>query len=152
VYLYTKMDTDSIRSKYMVLFCLKFTVICTYIPIVLYTNMSYFILLSDIDECVNSSMNKCSDKSLCSNIAGSYQCKCPIGAYLQNDKRTCTSKCACIIYMYKYYWLGEISILIWGILLKIGTSSLFVPFGMMVTITKFLKMFCIFIILPYFMF
>jgi len=56
------------------------------------------------------------------------------------------------MYMCKYYWLGEISILIWGILLKIGRSSLFVPFGMMVTITEFFKMFCIFIILPYFMF
>lgn len=79
IYLYTKMDTD----------------------------ISYFIVLSDIDECVNSSMNKCSYKSLCFNIAGSYQCKCPTGTYLENDKRTCTSKCACIIYMYKYYWLGR---------------------------------------------
>ena len=45
-------------------------------------------------------MNKCSDTSLCSNIAGSYQCKCPIGNYLQNDKRTCTSKC---VYLYNIH-------------------------------------------------
>ena len=47
----------------------------------------YFILFLDIDECAT---NLCSIKSTCTNIAGSFQCSCPTGKFLENDQRKCT--------------------------------------------------------------
>ena len=50
----------------------------------------YFILFLDIDECTADATNLCSIKSACTNIAGSFQCSCPTGKFLENDQRTCT--------------------------------------------------------------
>ncbi|CAG2200661.1 unnamed protein product [Mytilus edulis] len=46
---------------------------------------------TDINECADDSTNLCTDKSTCSNIAGSFQCSCPIGQFLENDQRTCSN-------------------------------------------------------------
>lgn len=55
-----------------------------------------FILFLDIDECATDATNLCSIKSRCTNIAGSYQCSCPTGKFLENDQRTCTGMCPII--------------------------------------------------------
>ncbi|CAG2236072.1 unnamed protein product [Mytilus edulis] len=46
---------------------------------------------TDINECADDSKNLCTDKSTCSNIAGSFKCSCPIGQFLENDQRTCSN-------------------------------------------------------------
>lgn len=48
--------------------------------------------ISDIDECSDPEMNVCQHQDLCNNTLGSFDCKCPSGTKLQNDKRTCTGK------------------------------------------------------------
>uniref|UniRef100_A0A8W8NDF3 Fibrillin-1 n=1 Tax=Magallana gigas TaxID=29159 RepID=A0A8W8NDF3_MAGGI len=44
----------------------------------------------DVNECLNSTTNKCSFPNNCVNTPGSYNCTCPIGYSLENDGRTCT--------------------------------------------------------------
>nr|XP_022292249.1 mucin-4-like isoform X6 [Crassostrea virginica] len=44
----------------------------------------------DVNECINSTANKCSFPNNCVNTPGSYNCSCPIGYSLENDGRTCT--------------------------------------------------------------
>ncbi|XP_071153468.1 uncharacterized protein [Mytilus edulis] len=46
---------------------------------------------TDMNECADDSKNLCTDKSTCSNIAGSFKCSCPIGQFLENDQRTCSN-------------------------------------------------------------
>ncbi|CAC5394799.1 unnamed protein product [Mytilus coruscus] len=46
---------------------------------------------ADINECDDNSKNLCTDKSTCTNIAGSFKCSCPIGQFLENDQRTCSN-------------------------------------------------------------
>ena len=48
-------------------------------------NMS---LLSDIDECVSLETNECDSNALCTNIDGSYVCRCLKS--FEGDGRTCT--------------------------------------------------------------
>uniref|UniRef100_A0A2C9JEB6 Uncharacterized protein n=1 Tax=Biomphalaria glabrata TaxID=6526 RepID=A0A2C9JEB6_BIOGL len=50
---------------------------------------SYLLIITDINECTVTGVHqhKCSD--LCVNTPGSYNCSCPIGKVLQNDRRTC---------------------------------------------------------------
>ncbi|XP_078330906.1 uncharacterized protein LOC111125451 isoform X2 [Crassostrea virginica] len=45
---------------------------------------------NDINECGNNTLNKCSLKDTCVNTPGSFNCSCPRGMYLENDRRTCT--------------------------------------------------------------
>ena len=37
------------------------------------------ILISDIDECADSSMNNCSENANCTDTIGSYECSCVEG-------------------------------------------------------------------------
>ena len=44
----------------------------------------------DIDECEDSSLNKCDQ--LCNNTEGSYRCGCSSGFQIAADGATCTSE------------------------------------------------------------
>ena len=48
-----------------------------------------FILYSDIDEC-SGGQNNCSEKSVCTNTIGSYQCSCLSGYYDEGLGYVCT--------------------------------------------------------------
>ncbi|KAH9505495.1 hypothetical protein Btru_057451 [Bulinus truncatus] len=43
----------------------------------------------DINECLNDTDNRCSNKNSCINSNGSYSCSCLAGMMLDNDARTC---------------------------------------------------------------
>lgn len=54
-------------------------------------NVSEYFL-SDTNECLNSTLNVCSQKDNCINTDGSFNCSCSVGYKLDNDQRTCTGK------------------------------------------------------------
>ena len=54
----------------------------------------------DIDECSNSTLNKC--QHICKNTVGSYYCECNRGYMLQSDHRTCESM-LCRLYSIMYF-------------------------------------------------
>ena len=45
------------------------------------------IIVLDIDECASDNTNECDQNALCSNIEGSYVCRCLKG--FQGDGRNC---------------------------------------------------------------
>lgn len=50
---------------------------------------SNFIIYSlDVDECINSTLNKCETPSKCENLIGGYRCNCPVG-YEKNGSYAC---------------------------------------------------------------
>ena len=52
---------------------------------------AWVFFLSDINECLNSSLFSCPGKSrVCENIPGSYKCKCQSGLFYINN--TCTGE------------------------------------------------------------
>ena len=51
--------------------------------------INLFFALADIDECSNTDLNKCSDKSRCTNTVGGYKCGCTDGSVIGQDLRTC---------------------------------------------------------------
>lgn len=52
---------------------------------------TWFFFLSDINECLNSSLFSCPGKSrICENIPGNYTCKCQSGLFYINN--TCTGE------------------------------------------------------------
>ena len=48
--------------------------------------------VSDINECSNGTLNQCTNKNMCVNTNGSYECRCPIGQELNNDRRSCSGR------------------------------------------------------------
>ena len=48
--------------------------------------------VSDINECSNGTLNQCTNKNMCVNTNGSYECRCPIGQELDNDRRSCSGR------------------------------------------------------------
>ena len=54
--------------------------------------LDILIILIDIDECSDTTLNGCSNGAVCRNTNGSYECECPIGTKLENDARTCKGK------------------------------------------------------------
>ena len=63
-------------------------------------NTSFFILLTDINECAGS--NDCVANSECGNTDGSYTCTCSTG-YTGNGKSSCSGRC--LIYILSYICL-----------------------------------------------
>ena len=53
----------------------------------------FLVPFTDVNECINSTANKCSFPNNCVNTPGSYNCSCPVGYSLENDGRTCTGIC-----------------------------------------------------------
>ena len=48
----------------------------------------------DINECMDNTLNNCtdSDKMICQNTMGSYNCSCEEGYSLDNNGETCVGK------------------------------------------------------------
>ncbi|KAK3578361.1 hypothetical protein CHS0354_039074 [Potamilus streckersoni] len=46
--------------------------------------------MRNINECLNTRLNNCSQIDTCLNTDGDYTCSCSIGFRLENDGRTCT--------------------------------------------------------------
>ena len=59
----------------------------------------FLVLLTDIDECANDTLNNCSPNATCTNTNGSYTCTCDTG--YTGDGFNCTGICAlsCIIFL-----------------------------------------------------
>ena len=51
-------------------------------------NNYYTLLLTDIDECTDSSLNSCDQ--ICINTMGSFVCECNTGYQLNDDLMTCS--------------------------------------------------------------
>jgi len=47
------------------------------------------ISCTDIDECSNPDLNRCSVKKMCNNTMGGYKCGCPVGSSVGDDLRVC---------------------------------------------------------------
>ncbi|KAK3583696.1 hypothetical protein CHS0354_021446 [Potamilus streckersoni] len=43
----------------------------------------------DINECINTTLNRCIPQNVCNNTPGGYTCSCPAGQKLENNGRTC---------------------------------------------------------------
>ena len=69
-------------AGYMIADCLKPLVNCSILQFV--WRFSYL----DIDECASSGRNECDPNALCTNIEGSYICRCLKG--FKGDGKTCT--------------------------------------------------------------
>ena len=59
---------------------------------ILYTFLRSFLFVKlDIDECASSDTNECDLNALCTNIEGSYVCRCLNG--FTGDGRNCSGEC-----------------------------------------------------------
>ena len=81
------MMTSDHFVKPLVLFSL-------YISEVVFKMVSTIFILLDIDECLDDS-HGCSDKGVCTNTEGSYECHCKHG--FVGDGRTCTGMYVLVI-------------------------------------------------------
>ena len=52
--------------------------------------ISIYYLISDIDECSNSTLNDCDANAICVDTIGSHKCTCKTG--FTGDGRNCSSK------------------------------------------------------------